>query len=94
MANDIGKFRKFLRNEVSWFLGFVGIIVVVTGSWFSMDYRTQRIEDSVENLKNNHLLHLSEDIQKNQEHIDKICDKIEANNLKLERLITTIELGQ
>ncbi len=93
--NELGKIRKILRSEVTWFLGFLVFIVGATSTYFDIKYE-------IKDIRENHLKHILEqletyyqdDVQRskdNRDKIENICEKLETNNVRLEKLNTILE---
>ncbi len=93
--NDVSKMRKFLRSEITWFGMFLAFIVGATSTYFNIKYE-------IKEIKENHLKHISEqletyyqnDIQRskdNRDKIEKVCERLETNNIQLEKLNTILE---
>jgi len=93
--NETSKIRKVLRNEIAWFLGFVVLVAGFISSYMDLKY-------DIKTIKENHLIHIEQQLKDNladdkartkmnADNIQKVCEKVDNINLKLEKLISILE---
>lgn len=94
MSNNInteGKLRKFLKDEVSSIIFFIGFVASII--WFSAGIRQDiaLIQKDLSIIRTNELVHIQNGIDENKERGNNNANLIQDINLKLERILVILE---
>ena len=95
MENETATIRNVLRNEIAWFISFVVLVAGFVSSYMDLKY-------NIKTIKENHLVHISRQLDENliddkartkinADNIQKVCEKLDSTNLKLEKLMSVLE---
>ncbi len=87
-SNQASLVRKVLGNEVAQ---LIGIIVIVYTFISMVILPIQRMEQEINTIKNNELMHVQADLKNQADANGKQDDKINEIDKKLERVITILE---
>ena len=93
--NEMGKIRKVLRSEISWFVSFMVLIAGFVSSYMDLKYE-------IKTIKENHLVHIEQQLKDNladdkartkvnADNIQKVCEKVDTTNLNLEKLLSKLD---
>ena len=94
--DEVGLVRKVLKSEIT---SIVSIVLIVAGFIFwiteprqDMKDNITAIENDIASIKGNHLTHIQASIGKLEEDSSKNSDEHRKIDVKLERIITLMEL--